>query len=440
MSVSALLSDMRDSGPTRHNGHTSAKHQFLKAAAQCLNLGNFTQPHKYVIEALLLYIQCKYMCSPEPVGELWVLFGLIVRQALRMGYHRDPDHLKSITVFEGEMRRRCWAVLHQLDLLNSYQMGLPSPTQSLHSDTALPRNLQDSDFDEDSTFLPGARPETEATHMLYFLVKAGLMTAFDEIMKYESSFEVPSHQKIAALDAELRRLHDSVPLPFKLRSMAQSFADTPNVIMMRANIEILLQKSICILHRRNLTVRLPSVQTIDICADASMRMLEVQVDLHKEAQSGGQLHEERWMLSSLTTTDFFLAAMILSLVLLQERARRLDQDPERNIQKKLELLDKSLLIFDIQKVVSNQACKINQGLRSVKSKLKAVYGYSTSSDTPSEHSESVEVPSFMVGPQLNQDASIIGSQAANPIDDTVDMNDFVDWVSMRSSTPIPIIL
>ena len=282
MSVSALLSDMRDSGPTRHNGHTSAKHQFLKAAAQCLNLGNFTQPHKYVIEALLLYIQCKYMCSPAPVGELWVMFGLILRQALRMGYNRDPDHLKSITVFEGEMRRLFRTVLHQLDLLNSYQMGLPSSTQSLHSDTALPRNLQDSDFDEDSTFLPGARPETEATHMLYFLVKAGLMTAFDEIMKYESSFEVPSHQKIAALDAELRRLHDSVPLPFKLRSMAQSFADTPNVIMMRANIEILLQKSICILHRRNLTVRLPSVHTIDICADASMRMLEVQVDLHKK--------------------------------------------------------------------------------------------------------------------------------------------------------------
>ena len=122
--------------------------------------------------------------------------------------------------------------------------------------------------------------------------------------------------------------------------------------------------------------------------------------------------------------------MILSLVLLQERARRLDQDPERNIQKKLELLDKSLLIFDIQKVVSNQACKINQGLRSVKSKLKAVYGYSTSSDTPSEHSESVEVPSFMVGPQLNQDASIFGSQAANPIDYTVDMNFFFFFVGV----------
>ena len=377
------------------------------------------------------------MCSPEPVGELWVLFGLIVRQALRMGYHRDPDHLPNITVFEGEMRRRCWAVLHQIDLLNSYQMGLPSSTQSLNSDTALPRNLQDSDFDEASTILPGARPETEASPILYFLVKDGLMAAFDEIMKYESSFKVPSHDKIAALDAELRRVHDSVPLPFRIRSMAQSFADTPDIIMMRANIEILFQKSICILHRRNLTVRLPSVQTIDICADASMRMLELQVDLQQEAQPGGQLHEERWMLSSLTTTDFFLAAMMLSLVLLQERSRRLDQDSGRKIQQKFELLDKSLLIFDNQKFISSQACKISLGLRSVKSKLNAVYGYSASSDNSSDQSASVELPSFMVVPQSNEDASNIGWQTPQFFDETVDMNDYFDWVSMRSSTTLP---
>ena len=380
------------------------------------------------------------MCSPEPVSELWVLFGLIVRQALRMGYHRDPDHLQNITVFEGEMRRRCWAVLRQLDLLNSYQMGLPSSTQSLNSDTALPRNLQDSDFDEASTALPVARPETEATHILYFLVKAGLMAAFEEILKYESSFKVPSDQKIAALDAELRQTHEAVPLPLKLRSMAQSFSDTPNVIMMRANIEILFQKSVCILHRRNLTVRLPSVQTIDICADASMMMLEVQVDLHREAEPGGQLHEERWMLSSLNTTDFFLAAMILSLVLLQERARGLDQDSKRRTQRKLELLDKSLVIFDAQNNVSNLACKISLGLRSMESKIKTVFGHATSSNTPSNKSGSVEVPSFMAVPQLHQDASISSRWTADTFDDAVNANDYFDWVSMRSLWRFPLFL
>lgn len=434
LSISALLNDLKGPEPKRLDGNSSAKTQFLKAAVQCLSLGDFTQPRKYVIESLLLYSQCKYMCSPEPVGELWVLFGLIVRQALRMGYHRDPDHLQNVTIFEGEMRRRCWAVLRQLDLLNSYQMGLPSSTQSLNSDTALPRNLEDSDFDEVSTALPAARPETEASHMLYFLVKSGLMAALEEILKYESSFKVPSDQKVAALDAELRQTHDAVPVPFKLKSMAQSFADTPTVIMMRANIEILFQKSICILHRRNLTVELSSFQTIDICTNASIKMLQIQVDLHREAQPDGQLHEDRWMLSSLNTTDFFLAAMILSLVLLQERSRGFGQDSERDIQRKLEMLDKSLLIFDAQKLVSNQARKISIALRSMESKLKAVYGSGMSSNTPSKESESVEVPSFKAMPQLHQDDSISvdDRQTEDPFGNGMNMNDYFDWVSDRS--------
>ena len=433
LSVSALLSESKGSGPKRPDDSPPAKHLFLRAAAQCLSLGDFTQPHKYVIESLLLYAQCKYMSSAEPVGELWVLFGLIVRQALRMGYHHDPDHLQNITVFEGEMRRRCWAVLRQLDLLNSYQMGLPSSTHSLNSDTALPRNLQDSDFDEASTALPAARPETEATHILYFLVKARLMNAFEQILEYESSFKVPSDQNIAALDAELRQTHKAVPLPFKLKSMAQSFADTPNVIMMRANIEILFQKSICILHRRNLTIQLPSVQTINVCAEASRRMLEVQVNLHQEAQPGGQLHEDQWMLSSLTMTDFFLAATILSLVLLKQRARGIDhQNAEQHIEQSLELLDKSFLIFDAQKVNSNQAYKISLGLRAMSNKLKAVYGSTTPSIIASNQSDSIAVPSFMAVPQSYEDASIRFEQTADTFDDAAQAHDYFDWVSVRS--------
>lgn len=391
--------------------------------------GDFTRPHKYVIESLLLYTQCKYMCSPEPVGELWMLFGLILRQALRMGYHRDPDHLQNISIFEGEMRRRCWAVLRQLDLLNSYQMGLPSSTQSLSSDTALPRNLQDSDFDESSTALAAARPETEATPMLYFLIKAGLMATFAKILKYESFSKVASVQKIAALDAEARQTRMAIPSPLKLRSMAQSFADTPDVIMMRANLEILFQKSICVLLRHNLTLRLPSIQTIDKCADASMMVLEVQVELHREAQPGGQLHEERWMLSSLNTTDFYLAAMILSLVLLQERAQGLHQPSERRFQRKLELLAESIMIFGIQKAGSNKACKISQVLRSMESKIKAVYGHSTSPVTASEEVPLVEIPSFMAVPQSQQDAATHGMQAMYTFDDPWNTQDHFDWVS-----------
>ena len=79
------------------------------------------------------------------------------------------------------------------------------------------------------------------------------------------------------------------------------------------------------------SVHLPSVQNIDIRGDASVKILEIQVDLHREAESAGQLHEERWMLPSLNTSDVFIAAIILLLVLLQERAQGSDQDSERSM-------------------------------------------------------------------------------------------------------------
>lgn len=371
------------------------------------------------------------MCSPEPVGELWVLFGVIMRQGLRMGYHRDPSRLKNLTVFEGEMRRRCWAIMRQLDLLNSYQMGLPGSTQSLNSDTALPRNLEDSDFDEDSTVLPPARPQTEPSHVLYFIVKAGLMAAFEEILKYESSFEVPSGHTIARLDAELRQTHQAIPWPFKLRSMSQSFADTSDVIVMRANMEVLFQKSICILHRRSLTMRRPSVETLESCTEASMMMLKLQVDLHQEAQPGGQLHEERWMLSSLNTSDFFLAAMILSLVLLQARPRTSEQEFESTVQPKLLLLLKSLSIFDAQKIMSRQAGKIVLALKPMERKIRAIYALVPSSEDPGNESERADNPLFFTDAQLPEDDSLAGRQPSDMLDNFQVAFDDFDWVSLR---------
>ena len=437
LSISAVLGDLKGSKPPEEGSRPSAKNRLLTAAAQCLTLGDFTQPQKYVIEALLLYAQCKYMCSPEPVGELWVLFGVIMRQALRMGYHRDPSRLQNVTVFEGEMRRRCWTIMRQLDLLNSYQMGLPSSTQSLNSDTALPRNLEDSDFDENSTVLPAARPPTEPSHLLYFIVKASLMTAFEEVLKYESSFEVPSGYKVATLDAELRRIHEAIPSPFKLRSMAYSFADASEVIVMRANIEVLFQKSICILNRRNLIMRRPSVETMESCTEASMTMLKLQVDLHQEAQPGGQLHEERWLLSSLNTSDFFLAAMILSLVLLQLRPHLSEQEFESKFQPKLDLLLKSLAIFDAQKTMSRQAGKIVSALKPMERKIRAIYALPPPSEAPGNEYEPVDIPLFFTDPQMPEDHSMGGIQPTDKLDNfSVAFDDF-DWVSQRSGLLLP---
>lgn len=82
---------------------------------------------------------------------------------MKMGLHRDPDKLPRITPYEGEMRRRMWNFVVQIDLMVSFHLGLPCMIHGIESDTALPRNLLDLDFDENTTELPPSRPNDDYT-------------------------------------------------------------------------------------------------------------------------------------------------------------------------------------------------------------------------------------------------------------------------------------
>lgn len=69
------------------------------------------------------------------------------------------------------MRRRIWATVYCLDVVVSGQIGLPRMIRDQQVDTEMPRNLFDSDFDEDTTILPPSRPDTELTPILYGIAK-----------------------------------------------------------------------------------------------------------------------------------------------------------------------------------------------------------------------------------------------------------------------------
>ncbi|KAG8412126.1 hypothetical protein J3458_014320 [Metarhizium acridum] len=82
---------------------------FLEQIVQCLVLGNYSHGAPYAIEALLHYFVLERMRAGDTQAETWLLMGIILRLAQRMGYHRDPSHFPGITPFQGEMRRRVWS-------------------------------------------------------------------------------------------------------------------------------------------------------------------------------------------------------------------------------------------------------------------------------------------------------------------------------------------
>lgn len=68
--------------------------------ADCILLADYTKPHEFLIEALLFHLYGEYVSHRDADSSTWVLLGTIIRLAMRMGYHRDPARLPSLTPFQ----------------------------------------------------------------------------------------------------------------------------------------------------------------------------------------------------------------------------------------------------------------------------------------------------------------------------------------------------
>lgn len=288
----------------------------LKTAGQILIAGQYQKARPYSVEAILLYGICKFVQRVDPDTEPWLVIGVAARMALRMGYHRDPQHLPHISPFEGEMRRRTFSILQAFDLLLSFQAGLPATIQEDACDTDLPRNLFDEDFDEDSTVIPPSRPTTVPTPMIYHCFKGLLCRSFRPIARLALSPRVPSYEETMKADAGLRKAHALIPPSLAMKPIPLSITDEVHIILHRFNVDLVYQTGIMILHRTYISHQRsnPAFEySRRTCIEASLSMLKWQADVHVATQPGGQLHNSKWVASSLTQHDLLLAAMIACL-------------------------------------------------------------------------------------------------------------------------------
>jgi hypothetical protein len=209
-----------------------------------------------------------------------------------------------------------WYHINQLDLLVSFHIGLPGMIQSIESDTLPPRNLRDEDFDEDCTDLPPSRPESEMTPMSYALFKGRLSDEAGKIMVTANKLQLPPYGEVLKLDLSLREAYDKVPPQLRLDKSEISVTDSPSTILKRFTVSMLFEKSRCMFLRKFLMkAREHSEYQYSKQArlDASMKILHYQGLIHQAASPGGPLSLDRWFLSSLSTHNFLLSAMIICL-------------------------------------------------------------------------------------------------------------------------------
>ena len=297
---------------TLGKGNVSPDDRYNVASAHCLALGEYFRPKQFSVESLLLFVQAKCFTSLGMSPDSSLILGLLIRLATRMGYHRDPDNFQ-LSVFEREMRRRTWSLCMQLDLLISFQLGLPSNIQFPTWDTRPPRNLQDTDFDEDTKQLPPARPDSESTDIIFYIAKHRLMMVFEKILRHTLSIGRDEPTEVDELDTEIRNVYSTFPETLRPRPMADSIVDSPSLTVTRLCVFFVYQKCLCVLHRPYVTRG--RVYSTQICYDAASNIVRYFNDMFEEFLPGGQLETERWFMSNITWHDYLFGVVALCLVL-----------------------------------------------------------------------------------------------------------------------------
>jgi hypothetical protein len=119
-----------------------------------------SQKHRRLIHyqvACLLYLGKRVNTIKKK--RFWTGSGALIQDGIAVGLHREPSHMAGkIDVYNQEMRRRIWTTVQEFDMQASFDHGLPTLLSQLHYDTNAPRNLDDEDFDEDTTQLPPSKP------------------------------------------------------------------------------------------------------------------------------------------------------------------------------------------------------------------------------------------------------------------------------------------
>ncbi|KAM0511101.1 hypothetical protein ACHAPE_010188 [Trichoderma viride] len=98
------------------------------------------------IQCLLLLAKSTCNCGVDMV---WMMAGNLVRNAMFVGLHRDPQFLGDMTIYRAEMRRRLWATILELNVQFSFDAGGSPLLSTAHYDTLPPANLNDDELTDE---------------------------------------------------------------------------------------------------------------------------------------------------------------------------------------------------------------------------------------------------------------------------------------------------
>jgi hypothetical protein len=327
LSISAQLQALaleynNERGGSLQTDYLAMKEAFREKAIQCLLLARYTAGGPHILETLIMILTGESILVKSSGTDGWLSISMILQIATRMGYHRDSDHFPGLSPFDGEMRRRIWTTIVQLDLGLSLEMGLPRNATNTHIDLREPRNLRECDFDVDTALMPSPRPESEWSPVLALVARARLISTLGLICDVITDISPPAYDKVIRIDAMLQDvLKNAIPSVLRWSPAPYSITDSPNLLIQRVSIQTTYHKARILLHRRALIgcpgerLHERDKESIRVCVDSAIKILSFQEMLHEESQPLGRLSQLRWKVTHIFNQDVLLATSVLCLYL-----------------------------------------------------------------------------------------------------------------------------
>ena len=115
------------------------------------------------LQVQLLLIHASRLITPR-LQDSWNKLGYVIRLAMGMGLHRDPSEFGNrVPVFWGEVRRRLWFTMADMDLHMSIACSMPPLLRHGDFTCKPPSNLDDEEIYPGVRELPLARPIDQTT-------------------------------------------------------------------------------------------------------------------------------------------------------------------------------------------------------------------------------------------------------------------------------------
>ncbi|OKL57904.1 hypothetical protein UA08_06418 [Talaromyces atroroseus] len=426
----SINSAMNMPGLMEYNWQTQRRIElYRERVIQCLTLADYTKCGPYTLETLIYYLSIEYTSITDNQTGVWVLLGIVVRIAIRMGYHRDGSHSPRLSPFQTEMRRRIWAVIYLLDSGAADQYGLPRMINQSLSDTKEPLNLIDEDIGPDMEQLRQPRPDSEPTMIGFLAIKNRLIATQNTITDLTSyPNKAVSYKQIMKLDGIIQEQFQSIPPALRMRPLSKSLSDSTDVIANRLFLTLISYASRCLLHRDYLMAAHSDDRyeySRKACISAALEILRIQEHVREECQIGRRLYQEQWKFQSSIKHVFFLAMTILCVYL----NRHLGEGPgksrigDESLAKIIQALSTCYEIWSESSDASREAKKAAEMLRLVlgKTQKPGRLNQTTRAAVAMNHEPSADAidPSLLTPDQSTPDQTLWGNyELESPCDMT----------------------